>query len=267
MLGRWMVVGALSLSACYDMPGAPPAEAPERPSRRATEGGVFPVLDAAGRTLLPLGEARRSPKTRGSPTVIAAGVAVEFADEHELSEKSEFTVVDAAGTCVTRAKSRLLIGRHEADAAHWTEGIELEGCRGDPSQARLAIAGAAAAARWIHPQEATFIDGELATGSQFLDRELDGKKVVRQYQFAGLDVVLETEYVAPARGVVPLKLMRGKQVLATFPGARVAGGVGLVDRLLIVLQGRGLTVVELVDGEAMTLLSPDSPAPDLAGVR
>lgn len=249
----------LAGSGCYDMGPPPSASGKPRDPRAAVgpEARVYPVLDAAGRTFVPLGTARRAPERRGAPTVLSHDVAVEFADEQPLSDERTFTVVDARGTCVTRAKARLVIGRHERDDARWIEALELEGCGGDPSAQRLAVAGAAAAARWIHPQEAVFVDGELMPGSQLLEQQVEGKSVVHQYQFPGVDLVFESQYVAPPKRAVPLRMLRGKQVLATYPGATVKGGVGLVERLLIVLDGPGLTVVELVGSEAVTLLSPE----------
>jgi hypothetical protein len=51
-------------------------------------------------------------------------------------------------------------------------------------------------------------------------------------------------------------MLRGKHLLATYPGATVAGAVGLVERLLIVLDADGLTVLEIVGDQPVTLLSP-----------
>ncbi len=220
------------------------------------EGGVYEVLDASGRAFVPLGEAHRTPARRGPPTVVSQGVAVEFADERKLDEPPEITVVDSMGTCVTRASSRLLIGRYEGNAARWLDAVELDGCTGDPALKRLALIGAASAARWISPQEAVFVDGQLTQAAELLEGQLDGKKILRQYHFPGSDLVLESEYVAPSENGVPLRMMRGKHLLATYPGASVAGAVDLVERLLIVLDGGGLIVVEIVGDQPVTLLSP-----------
>src|SRR5690606_24903179 len=142
---------ACSLSGCY---ATEPSAEPTAPAseQQAATGSVYEVMDAAGRVLVPLGEAQRSPERRGAPTVIAQGVAVEFADETALAELVEFTVVDGRGTCVTRAKSRLLVGRHERSSARWIDAYELDGCGGDSSTPRVALAGASAEARWIPAQ-------------------------------------------------------------------------------------------------------------------
>jgi hypothetical protein len=210
-------------------------------------GGVYEVLDAAGRAFVQLGEARRTPNRAGAPIVIAQGTAVEIADERPLGSRLDVTVVDARATCVTRASSRLLIGRYRSGSASWVDALELEGCAGNPGLPRVALIGAAEQARWIAPQETVFIDGERARAAEFVS-ELDGRDVLRRSQFSGSEIVLE------GRGRT-LRLMRGKQVLASYPDAAVAGAIALVDRLLFVLDGDGLMVVEITGGRAVTLLS------------
>lgn len=254
-----MVVSLLigAAGGCYDMGGAPPAAAPKHSGSSAVgEGSVHEVIDAAGRAFVALGEAHHAPEKRGAPTVIRKGVAVEFADERSVKEELPFTVVDAQGTCVTRAKARLMLGRHENEDARWLEAVELEGCRGDPALRRVAFAGAASAAQWINAQEAVYVDGELVQSSEFLEGEVDGKKVLRQFHVPGTDYVFELEYVAPPRGKIPLRMLRGKHLIETYPGATVAGAIGLVDRLLVVLDGGGTTVIEVVGDRAVTLLAP-----------
>jgi hypothetical protein len=218
------------------------------------EGGVYEVFDAAGRAFVALGEAHRTPNSAGAPIVIAQGAAVEIAEERALGVLLEVTVVGAHGTCMTRASSRVMLGRYDASNARWLDALELEGCSGQPALPRIALIGVAEQARWISPQEAMFVDGEAIRAAQFLEPNLGTGHVLRRYQFVGSDVLLERES-QPMQGGTALRLMRGQDVLATYPDAAVVGAVSLVDRLLIVLDSDGLTVVEVVGRRAVTLLS------------
>jgi hypothetical protein len=248
MLARLLAALWLLLTAACAGGAASTAAEPSAPGVAGVRaGGVYEVLDAAGRAFVVLGEARRTPERLGAPVVIAQGVAVEVAEQRALGEPLDVTVVDARGTCVTRAGARLLLGRYQGGSASWLDALELEGCVGNPALPRVALIGSVEQARWLEPQEAVFVDGVLARAAEFV-AEGEGREVLRRYEFSGSEIVLE-------QSAGTLRLLRGKRVVASYPELAVAGAVTLVDRLLVVLDGGGLTVVELVGGRAVTLLS------------
>ncbi|MEZ4225616.1 MAG: hypothetical protein R3B13_31985 [Polyangiaceae bacterium] len=224
---RWQVVAiSYALVACG------PSATPKAPSRAPglPEDAVFEVMEATGKTFVVLGPASTAPTSRAAPVVIGHGLAIEIADEEPLADPLSFTLVGRRGACTSSAASMVKISGGGA----WLEAVRLDGCRGDPAEERLALAGSVADARFLEPEETLTADGEPIPTSGFYEGSLDGKLMERKATFTGLELVFEQRYREPHEGAIATRVRTAEKVLSAMY-AHVDGAVRAGPRWLFLV--------------------------------
>ncbi|HMR04495.1 MAG TPA: hypothetical protein PKA88_01940 [Polyangiaceae bacterium] len=216
----------LMLTACA---AKKPAQTPA-PGPRPGADAVFEVLEATGKSYVMLGPSSAPPTTRSNPVVIGHGLAIEINDAHPIDPPLSFTLVGTRGACSSTAATMVKI----SGGTGWVDAVELDGCRGDPAEQRLALMGQVPDARWMDASETMTADGEPIPTSGFFEGSLDGKLVEKTSKFTGLDLSFEQRFRPPNTGPIATRVVAGDKVVDSF-FANVDGAFRAGQRWLIVV--------------------------------